>query len=232
MNFEEQLLKKKVLIIDDDRILNNAIKDVLIAYGFTNLTSSYDVESTIEMIESSTFELFILDVMLPDGDGYTLAKYIRKQSEAPILFLTAKNNPEDEITGFNSGGDDYVTKPFIPKNLIYRIMALLKRIYRSEQETIQIGQTTINFRNATVLKNDEESSLTPIEMKILKKLYDNKNYIVSTESLCNTIWGVDSFGYENSLTVHIRKIREKIEENPSKPIYLKTAKGLGYKLLS
>ena len=123
-------------------------------------------------------------------------------------------------------------KPFIPKNLIYRIMALLRRSYKSEQEAIQIGQTLVSFRNATVQKNGAETSITPIEIQILKKLYDNKNYIVSTESLCDTIWGVDSFGYENTLTVHIRKIREKIEENPSKPQYLKTAKGLGYKLLS
>lgn len=232
MNFEQQLLNKHILIIDDDKILNSSIRDILTAYGFSNLTSSYDIESSLDMIETEQFDLFLLDIMLPDGDGYTLAKHIRKKGDTPILFLTAKNNPEDEVAGFNAGGDDYVMKPFIPKNLIYRIMALLRRSYKSEQEAIQIGQTLVSFRNATVQKNGAEISITPIEIQILKKLYDNKNYIVSTESLCDTIWGVDSFGYENTLTVHIRKIREKIEENPSKPQYLKTAKGLGYKLLS
>ena len=153
MNFEQQLLNKHILIIDDDKILNSSIRDILTAYGFSNLTSAYDIESSLDMIETEQFDLFLLDIMLPDGDGYTLAKHIRKKCDTPILFLTAKNNPEDEVAGFNAGGDDYVMKPFIPKNLIYRIMALLRRSYKSEQEAIQIGQTLVSFRNATVQKN-------------------------------------------------------------------------------
>lgn len=117
MNFEQQLLNKHILIIDDDKILNSSIRDILTAHGFSNLTSAYDIESSLDMIEKISSTFSFLDIMLPDGDGYTLAKHIRKKGDTPILFLTAKNNPEDEVAGFNAGGDDYVMKPFIPKIL-------------------------------------------------------------------------------------------------------------------
>ena len=148
-----------------------------------------------------------------------------------VLLLTAKNEPEDEIQGLQSGGDDFITKPFLPKILIYRTISLLRRSYKEDSNTIKLDNGIINLRNAIVEKDTETISLTPIEIQIIRKLYDNKNYIVSTEAICDTVWGIDSFGYEKSLMVHIRNIREKIELNPSKPKYLITVKGLGYKLM-
>ena len=229
--FQQAIIEKRILLVEDDHSLSDSIQEVLHTHGFYNLTVCYDMTSSLQAIQNQDFELYLLDVMLPDGDGLELAQQIRKNSTAPILFLTARNNPEDEIAGFDVGADDYITKPFLPKNLIYRIVAVLRRTYNLNLEQIQIGDNVIDFGKASVTKPGSHFSLTPIEILILKKLYDNKNYIVSTEALCDAVWGGGSYGYENSLSVHIRNIREKIESNPSQPQYLKTARGLGYKLL-
>lgn len=232
MNFEESLLTKNILIVDDDYALNQSIKAVLLSKGFLNISSAYSIGEAIDIFLSDKIELIILDVMLPDGEGFTLSKFIRNEkSEIPILFLTAKDNPNDEIAGFDAGGDDYITKPFIPKNLIYRILALLRRTYKNELEIISVGNCTLNIKNAIIEKNGTCIPVTPTELQILKKLIANKNYIVSIDSLCRTIWGPESYGYENSLIVHIRNIREKIEDNPSKPNHLLTVRGLGYKFV-
>lgn len=231
MNFETQLLNKRILIIDDDVPLSQSIKEVLVNRGFKNISNAYSISEGIDIFSVSKVDFIILDVMLPDGEGYLLAEYVRKTSDVPILFLTAKNNPDDEVKGLVSGGDDFVTKPFLPKTLIYRIIALLRRAYKNESELITLSSCTIDLNNASVNKNGNQLSLTPTEIQILRKLYSNKNYIVSTEIICDTIWGLDSSGYEKSLMVHIRNIREKIESSPSKPDHLITVKGLGYKLV-
>ncbi|MCO4500931.1 essential two-component response regulator [Streptococcus infantarius subsp. infantarius] len=231
MNFETQLLNKRILIIDDDVSLSQSIKEVLVNRGFKNISNAYSISEGIDIFSVSKIDFIILDVMLPDGEGYLLAKYVRKTSDIPILFLTAKNNPDDEVKSLGSGGDDFVTKPFLPKTLIYRIIALLRRAYKNESELVTLSSCTIDLNNASVNKNGNQLSLTPTEIQILRKLYSNKNYIVSTETICDTIWGLDSSGYEKSLMVHIRNIREKIESSPSKPDHLITVKGLGYKLV-
>ncbi|MGT2898505.1 response regulator transcription factor [Streptococcus macedonicus] len=231
MNFETQFLNKRILIIDDDVSLSQSIKEVLVNRGFKNISNAYSISEGIDIFSVSKIDFIILDVMLPDGEGYLLAKYVRKTSDIPILFLTAKNNSDDEVKGLGSGGDDFVTKPFLPKTLIYRIIALLRRAYKNESELITLSSCTIDLNNASVNKNGNQLSLTPTEIQILRKLYSNKNYIVSTETICDTIWGLDSSGYEKSLMVHIRNIREKIESSPSKPDHLITVKGLGYKLV-
>lgn len=231
MSFEASLLKKRLLIVDDDYSLNASIKDVLKNAGFQNISYAYNISDSLDLLSMNNIDLIILDVMLPDGEGYSLAREVRKHSDIPILFLTAKNNPEDEINGLKSGGDDYVTKPFLPKVLIYRIMTLLRRAYKCDSETIELENCTIHLANALVQKNGTEIPLTPTEIQIIKKLYANKNYIVSTESICDSVWKGENFGYEKSLMVHIRNIREKIEDNPSKPQHIVTVKGLGYKFV-
>ena len=231
MDIETPFLTRKILVVDDDVALNNSIREILSVSGFTKIYSAYSISEGIESFVNNSIDLIILDVMLPDGEGYLLAKYVRKQSDIPILFLTAKNEPEDEIQGLQSGGDDFITKPFLPKILIYRTISLLRRSYKEDSNTIKLDNCIINLRNAIVEKDTETISLTPIEIQIIRKLYDNKNYIVSTEAICDTVWGIDSFGYEKFLMVHIRNIREKIELNPSKPQYIVTVKGLGYKLM-
>ena len=231
MSFEKSLLQKKLLVVDDDYSLNQTIKEILSSYNFTNINIAYSLKQGQELFEKENNDLIILDVTLPDGTGYELAQKIRQYSDVPILFLTAKNDPEDEIYGFTVGGDDYITKPFLPRTLIFRIIALLKRTYKDEMSNVIFSNTEVDFKQAIVVQSNGESiPLTRTEFQILKKLYDNKNYIVSIESLCETVWGIEYFGYEKSLMVHIRNIREKIEMNPSKPEHLITVKGLGYKL--
>ena len=213
MSFESQLLKKHILIVDDDTSLNQSIKEVLMSRGFNNISSAYSIDEGIDIFSVSKIDLIILDVMLPDGEGYLLAKYIRKSSDVPILFLTAKNSPDDEIKGLDSGGDDFVTKPFLPKTLSYRIIALLRRSYKGESELIELTFCTIDLNNASVLKGNEHLSLTPIEIKNFSKLSVNKNHIFTTEAIREAAWGLEYFVYEKSLMVHIRNIREKIEKN-------------------
>lgn len=231
MDIETPFLTRKILVVDDDVALNNSIREILSVSGFSKIYSAYSISEGIESFVNNSIDLIILDVMLPDGEGYLLSKYVRKKSDIPILFLTAKNEPEDEIQGLQSGGDDFITKPFLPKILVYRTISLLRRLYKEDSNTIKLDNCIINLGNAIIEKDNEKFSLTPIEIQIIRKLYDNKNYIVSTEAICDTVWGIDSFGYEKSLMVHIRNIREKIELNPSKPQYLVTVKGLGYKLM-
>ncbi|RLK62433.1 DNA-binding response regulator [Atopobacter sp. AH10] len=231
MNIENPFLTRKILIVDDDVALNNSIREILSVSGFTKIYSAYSISEGIESFIHHSIDLIILDVMLPDGEGYLLSNYIRKSSDIPILFLTAKNDPEDEVQGLQSGGDDFITKPFLPKILIYRLISLLRRSYKEDTNIIKLDRCLINLGNAMVEKNNEKFSLTPIEIQIIRKLYDNKNYIVSTESICDSVWGIENYGYEKSLMVHIRNIREKIEVNPSKPQFLVTVKGLGYKLI-
>ena len=231
MSFEKSLLQKKLLVVDDDYSLNQTIKEILSSYNFTNINIAYSLKQGQELFEKENNDLIILDVTLPDGTGYELAQKIRQYSDVPILFLTAKNDPEDEIYGFTVGGDDYITKPFLPRTLIFRIIALLKRTYKDEMPNVIFSNAEVDFKQAIVVQSNGESiPLTRTEFQILKKLYDNKNYIVSIESLCETVWGIEHFGYEKSLMVHIRNIREKIEMSPSKPEHLITVKGLGYKL--
>ncbi|MCK1255510.1 response regulator transcription factor [Streptococcus uberis] len=232
MNFEEVLLAKNILIVDDDLALNRSIKEVLLNNKFVNIISAYSIEEAISIYSKINIEFVILDIMLPDGEGFEFAKYIRREKqELPILFLTARDNPTDEIIGFDIGGDDYVSKPFIPKNLVYRILSLLRRSYRDELEVISFGDCLLNLRAATIEKNNEYITLTAIELQILKKLIANKNYIVSIDSICSTVWGKHDYGYEKSLIVHIRNLREKIEDIPSKPKHLMTVRGLGYKFI-
>lgn len=227
-----QLYEKKILIVDDDFGLNQTIKTILSNNGFKYLSSAYSIEEATELLSFMEFSLILLDVMLPDGEGYQLAKYVRKDLDIPIIFLTAKNNPEDEIEGFVSGGDDYITKPFLPKNLVYRVIALLNRVYKNSVDTIHLDKNTyIDLANALVIKKNERISLTPTELRIIEKLIDNQNRILSNESLFDIIWGGNNIGYDKVLKVHIRHIREKIEDNPSQPIFLQTIRGLGYKLI-
>lgn len=221
-----------ILIVDDDYTLNESVKDILISNGFKKIYSAYSINEAISIFNFQNIELIILDVVLPDGDGYYFSKQVRIESKIPIIFLSSKNKPDDEILGITSGGDDYVTKPFLPSIFICRIFAILRRTYDSESEDIFIGNVKINIKNAYIIKNNQEIMLTPIELLIIKKLISNKNYIVSTESLCDYVWNSSKFGIENSLMVHIRNIRSKIEENPSDPKILVTIKGLGYKLIT
>lgn len=182
------------------------------------------------------FYCCILDVMLPDIDGYEVCKQIRQFSHCPILFLSSKNDELDKILGLAVGGDDYVTKPFSPKEIAFRVKAQLRRLEYKQSplqgNTIQIGELSIDPDGCRALKGGKEIELTAREFGILLHLAENKGRIISRERLYETVWGEDSYGCDNTIMVHIRHLREKLEDDPATPKYVLTAKGLGYKLVN
>lgn len=227
---DNYLLSKHILIVDDEQELLNMVSSILNEYGFQHITTAESAGEAMAKAERHPPELAILDVMLPDGDGFDLMIRLKEKGDYPILFLTARGEDEDKFRGFGLGADDYIVKPFLPKELIYRIMAILRRSYKDENPLVQLKNSQINFARAEVMKDGKHIPLTAKEHRLLSVLYRNAGCIVTIDALCEAAWGDNPFGYENSLMAHIRRIREKIEQNPSQPVSLVTIKGLGYKL--
>ncbi|WP_075718528.1 response regulator transcription factor [Roseburia sp. 499] len=230
MDFE-YLKRKRILLVDDEQELLNMVVSILKEEGFCNIATAKTVKEALDLADSFAPELAILDVMLPDGNGFSLMEQLKKKSEYPIFFLTARGEDEDKFQGFGLGADDYVVKPFLPKELTFRIMAILRRSYKEENPLVTLHDSEIDFDRAEIIKNGEHIPLTAKEHDILSVLYRNAGRIVTIDSLCEAAWGDNPYGYENSLMAHIRRIREKIELNPSRPVSLITVKGLGYKLV-
>ena len=226
-------MNKKILVVDDEPELLKMIENILFEEGFYNIYTAQDCKRTIELANSQPIALFLLDINLPDGNGFMLYNEIRKFSQAPVIFLTARGEADDKIRGLGLGADDYIVKPFLSKELILRIKALLRRTYGIEKKEtgFSLEDRHIDFENASVEIEGKETPLTAKELILIKKLWENKNRIVTNDALCMTAWGEDYYGHENNLMVHIRHLREKIEKQPSKPVHLITAKGLGYKLV-
>ncbi len=226
------LKEKRILLVDDEQELLNMVVSILKAEGFRNVATAKTMEEALASALAFQPELAVLDVMLPDGDGFSLMKPLKEKGEYPILFLTARGEDDDKFRGFGLGADDYVIKPFLPKELIFRILAILRRSYREENPRVKLHDSEIDFDRAEVLKGGEHIPLTAKEHDILACLYRNAGRIVTIDALCEAAWGENPFGYENSLMAHIRRIREKIEGDPSRPVSLITVKGLGYKLIA
>jgi len=228
----EYLKNKRILLVDDEQELLSMVELILRAEGFQRIRTARSEREAILAAEDFCPELAILDVMLPDGDGFHLLEELRKRGEYPALFLTARGEDEDRWRGFGLGADDYMVKPFLPKELIFRVLAILRRSYKGEKPLVRLNGSEIDFDRAEVIKNGEHIPLTAKEYDILTALYRNAGKIVTIDALCEAAWGDNPYGYENSLMAHIRRIREKIEENPSRPVSLITVKGLGYKLMT
>ena len=226
MNYKEQ----KILILDDNPEILEIVQESLSIAGFSNLTSVQSQKEALEQFEEKSFDLVILDIMLPEGSGFEVLKGIRKTSMVPVLFLSAISDIEKQYQGFDLGADDYIIKPFRPRDLELRILSILKRAYPEKEDTLVLPACQVNFSQALITKGKLEIQLTAKEYSILKVLYDNKNRIVTFDQLLEKVWGLQYQGYDNTLMAHIRKIRQKIEANPSKPESLITVKGLGYKL--
>ncbi len=222
---------KKILLVDDEKEILNMVSSFFKEYGFSEIRTAETVEQALTVLQEWKPDFAILDVMLPDGDGFSLFKRMRTFTLIPVLFLTARGEDEDRLTGLGLGADDYLVKPFLPKELLLRTGIILRRYYKGENPRVQLAGSQIDFERAEVLKEGEKISLTAKEYDILQALYRNAGRIVTIDQLCEAAWGENPYGYENSLMAHIRRIREKTEENPSKPVSLVTVKGLGYKLV-
>ena len=223
--------EKRILLADDEQELLDMVAAILEEEGFSHIRTARTVREAISAAEEFDPHLAILDVMLPDGNGFDLMKTLKSRRDYPILFLTARGEEEDMFRGFGLGADDYMVKPFLPRELIYRVTAILRRSYREESPLVKLKNSEIDFARGEVVKNGEHIPLTAKEYELLSALYRNAGRIVTIDALCEAAWGDNPFGYENSLMAHIRRIREKIEAAPSHPVSLVTMKGLGYKLL-
>lgn len=226
---------RKILIVDDEVELLNLLKMVLIKEGFENIYTAQNGKEAIDLFENINPDLAILDVMLPDMEGYDICKIIRKKSNIPILFLSAKGEELDRVMGLAIGADDYITKPFSPKEVALRVKIQLTKYIMinnnipNNKEKLIVKPFEIDEEKMEVTKNGEIIDLKPKEYKMFLYMLKHKNQIISKERFCDEVWGEDFLGFDNTIMVHIRKLREKIEENPSKPKYILNVKGLGYK---
>ena len=227
----DYLRRKKILLFDDEPELLNMVTSILENEGYTNIKTASTASEAIDACKNFKPELAVLDVMLPDGNGFDLLRELKRISDFPVLFLTARGEDEDKWTGFGRGADDYMVKPFLPKELTFRIMAILRRSYKNDAPLVILAESEIDFDRAEVRKAGDVLPLTAKEYVILSSLYRNAGKIVTIDTLCEAAWGDNPYGYENSLMAHIRRIREKIEADPSHPVSLVTIKGLGYKLI-
>lgn len=224
----------RILIVDDESDLRLLMKTALSKEGFTHIATAGTIQEGWEQFNSFSPDLILLDIMLPDGEGYDLCRKIREVSHIPILFLSAKSDESDKIVGLAIGGDDYITKPFSPKEVAFRVKAQLRRAGYSEsqeqtEKVLAVGPFTIDHSKTVVTKNGVALELTAKEIGLMASFLQHPNQILSKETLFERVWGEDFFGADNTLMVHIRRLREKIEDNPSKPIFITTVKGLGYK---
>lgn len=226
----------RILLVDDNKEILEMLKNILNRQGFLSIETASDCHLARNLFLQYRPELVILDIMLPDGDGFSLMRDFRLLSDAPVLFLSAKDEDNDRLLGLGLGADDYITKPFLPSELVLRLNAILKRTYFStlrqepESDTLKLGNRTVYLESGIVTTGQGEFTLTAKELALLKKLNENRGNIVTFNALSDAVWGENYYGYENTLMVHIRRLREKIEEKPSSPAWLLTVRGLGYKL--
>lgn len=224
------LHKKKLLLVDDEPALLKMVSDILKDTGFKNIIMAKTVKEAVAATKEENPALAILDIMLPDGDGFSLMQQLRVFTDIPVIFLTAKDEAKDKLAGLGLGADDYISKPFLPQELLLRVYAVLRRSYKEDSPILILDGCTIDFSRAEVNKAGKIIPLTAKEHTLLEILARNEGRIVTVDTICEALWGDNPFGYENSLNAHVRRIREKIETDPSKPVSLITIKGLGYKL--
>lgn len=223
----------KILIIEDEEKISMIIKSYLEKEGY-KVFQAYDGEAGLELFEQNNPDLVILDLMLPKLPGEEVIKEIRNKSEVPIIMVSAKVEEDNRIDGLRLGADDYVTKPFSPKELVERVRAVLRRIEKYNIPRADIIRTTdgrveMDLDYNRFFKDGEEVLLTKNEFQILKTLFSNPNKIYSREEIIELTFGYDYDAYDRAIDTHIKNIRQKIEDNPKKPVYIKTIYGMGYK---
>lgn len=226
-----------ILVCDDDKEIVEAIEIYLMQEGY-DVEKAYDGIQAVEIMKNKKIDLMIIDVMMPKLDGIRATLQIRKESRVPIIILSAKTEDADKILGLNVGADDYVTKPFNPLELVARVKSQLRRYTTlssndaAGDKVYEAGDLLVNDDLKKVTVDGEEVKLTPIEYNILLLLLKNKGKVYSINEIYESIWNEEAIGADNTVAVHIRHIREKIEINPKEPRYLKVVWGVGYKIVS
>lgn len=224
----------RILVVDDEKEIADLIELYLTGEGY-DVTKAYDGTEGCALIDKNEFDLAILDVMLPGADGFALCSRIREKHHYPIIMLTAKTAFTDRISGLSLGADDYVTKPFNPQELIARVKAQIRRCrqYNQAQDNegiIEISGLQININEHTCYLYSKKLPLTPTEFGIVRLLCENAGRVIPTEEIFEKVWGEDYLDGYNTVMVHIRRIREKMNEKPKNPKFIKTVWGVGYKI--
>ncbi len=220
--------KGKILIVEDERQISEILTAYLEKEGFT-VTTADTGRKAIKLLKNG-FDLIILDLMLPDIQGEEICESVRNDSDIPILMLTAKSDEEDRIRGLGMGADDYVVKPFSPREVVARVKALLRRTRKGREELrFNSGDLVISPSTMETRKAGNLVTLTPTEFRILQTLAERPGQVFTRLQLVNTILGYDFEGYDRTIDAHIKNIRQKIEDNPRSPVYIKTVYGVGYK---
>ena len=221
-----------ILICDDEQDIVNALK-IYLSGGDYCLFEASNGREALEVVEKNDIHLILMDIMMPQLDGIAATAKLREKSNVPIILLTAKSESSDKVLGLNIGADDYITKPFLAQELLLRLGAVLRRVYRqpAPPEADRLGETELCWGAGVLRRAGREIPLTAKEFTLLKTLWANRGNIVTIDALCAALWTGPLVGYENTLMVHIRRLREKLEADPSHPKYLKTVRGLGYRLV-
>lgn len=221
----------RLLLVDDEDYLITSMYKFLKNKGYDNVMTAKNIKEASFKLKNNKVDLMILDIMLPDGSGFDLLEKLRKKSSLPVIILSALSGIDDKKVGFDLEVDDYIVKPFLPEDLLWRIEAVLRRTFQNKNNKITLlGGIVFDRERAILIKNKEEIQLTAKQFKILDYLAININKIVSIDQIIDRCWE-ESFGYENTLITHIYRLRDKLEDDPANPKILITVKGLGYKLL-
>ena len=220
----------KIFVLEDDNAIGIGLRYALENEGYS-VTLCKTVREAMSTIDSGEFSLYLLDLTLPDGNGYDVCKAVKAKGDYPVVFLTAFDDEINVVTGFELGADDYISKPFRVRELMARIKSVLKRYNRenSDDGIIKLGSVTVNTNQAKVFKSGEEVILTAMEYRLLLILINNRGHILSRNRLLEELWDIDGdFVNDNTLTVYIKRLRDKIEEDAADPKIVKTVRGLGY----
>lgn len=222
---------KEILIVDDDKDLSFIISEMLESYGF-KVTCAGNCEEAFAFLGERKFSLILLDINLPDGSGFEICSELRRASAVPVIFASARTSENDRISGFDIGGDDYLPKPYSMKELLSRVNALIRRAYGfSQQEKIvSFGSVSVNITARSVTRNGAPVTLSLREFDLLAYLCENRNTAIPKDKLLSEVWGAFSAVEPSTLAVHIRWLREKLEEDPAKPEFIKTIYKVGYML--
>lgn len=225
-------MAKKVLVVDDEKLIVKGIRFSLLQDGM-EVDCAYDGEEAFNMAKANSYDMILLDVMLPKMDGFEVCQAIREFSDVPIVMLTAKGDDMDKILGLEYGADDYITKPFNILEVKARIKAIMRRTSperapQVQSSVIEKGDIKLDCDSRRLFINDNEINLTAREFELLEILIKNENKVYSRESLLKIVWGEDYLGDVRTVDVHVRRLREKIEANPSEPKYVHTKWGVGY----
>lgn len=219
----------EIFLLEDDEAIGIGLKYSLENEGYT-VTHANSFAKAKNIIENQTFALYILDINLPDGNGYDICRKVKEKGDFPVIFLTAYDDEVNVVMGLDIGADDYITKPFRVRELIARMKSVLRRCGKDKSEsTVKLGNVCINLSEARVTKNNEDIILTAMEYRLLLTFLNNRGHVLSRNKLLEEIWDVDGdFVNDNTLTVYIKRLRDKIEDDPTCPSIIKTVRGLGY----